>query len=69
MAESIKTASMGEEKNNNDVEATMLERDVTVGDLLNAAKVFLTGTAAEVVPVQSISTSETPAEELGGEEE
>lgn len=47
----------------------MSERDVAVGDLLDAVEVFVTGTAAEVVPVQSVGTSETPAEELDGREE
>ena len=65
MMESIKAAGMGED----DIEVTVSERDVRVEDLLNAAEVFVTGTAAEVVPVQSIGTSETPAEELDGEEE
>eukprot|EP00585_Thalassiosira_rotula_P005852 CAMPEP_0196159358 /NCGR_PEP_ID=MMETSP0910-20130528/46279_1 /TAXON_ID=49265 /ORGANISM="Thalassiosira rotula, Strain GSO102" /LENGTH=451 /DNA_ID=CAMNT_0041424277 /DNA_START=61 /DNA_END=1416 /DNA_ORIENTATION=- len=69
MMESIKAAGMGEEKKADDIEVTVSERDVTVGDLLNAAEVFVTGTAAEVVPVQSIGTSETPEEELDGEEE
>lgn len=70
MAESIKAAGMGEENKSNDIEITVSERDVCVADLLNAAEVFVTGTAAEVVPVQSIGTSETPAEELlDGEEE
>ena len=36
---------------------------------MDATEVFVTGTAAEVVPVQSIGTSETPAEELNGQEE
>ena len=69
MAESIKAAGMGEEKKDDDFEVTVSERDVRVEDLLNAAEVFVTGTAAEVVPVQSIGTSETPAEELDREEE
>eukprot|EP00578_Thalassiosira_sp_NH16_P006955 CAMPEP_0181117160 /NCGR_PEP_ID=MMETSP1071-20121207/22354_1 /TAXON_ID=35127 /ORGANISM="Thalassiosira sp., Strain NH16" /LENGTH=451 /DNA_ID=CAMNT_0023201489 /DNA_START=75 /DNA_END=1430 /DNA_ORIENTATION=- len=69
MAESIKLAGMGEEKKVDDFEITVSERDVRVEDLLDAAEVFVTGTAAEVVPVQSIGTSETPPEELDGEEE
>jgi branched-chain amino acid aminotransferase len=40
-----------------DVEVTVSERDVRVKDLANAVEVFITGTAAEVVPVQSIATS------------
>ncbi|KAL9181387.1 hypothetical protein ACHAXT_010192 [Thalassiosira profunda] len=69
MAESVKMAGMGEEKKIDDIEVTVSERDVRVADLLDAVEVFVTGTAAEVVPVQSIGTSETPAEELDGEEE
>lgn len=69
MAQSIKEAGMGEEKKVDDIEITVSERDVRVEDLLDAAEVFVTGTAAEVVPVQSIGTSETPAEDLDGEEE
>lgn len=57
---------MFEEKKLEDIEVTVSERDVRVEDLLNAAEVFVTGTAAEVVPVQSVGTSETPAEELDG---
>ena len=68
MVKSIKESGMGEEKKD-DFEVTVSERDVCVGDFLNATEVFVTGTAAEVVPVQSIGTSETPAEELDGEEE
>ena len=66
MAESIKGTSMFEEKKLEDIEVTVSERDVRVEDLLNAAEAFVTGTAAEVVPVQSVGTSETPAEELDG---
>lgn len=70
LMESIKSAGMmGEEKKVDDVEVTVSERDVRVSDLLDAVEVFITGTAAEVVPVQSIGTSETPPEELDGEEE
>jgi branched-chain amino acid aminotransferase len=39
------------------VKVTITERDVTVGDLTNASEVFVTGTAAEIVPVMSISTN------------
>jgi len=66
MEQSIKEAGMGEKDN---IEITVSERDVCVADLLNAAEVFVTGTAAEIVPVSSIGTSETPADELDGEEE
>ena len=70
MAESINLSGMGEEKKVDDIEITVTERDVRVSDLLDATEVFVTGTAAEIVPVQSIGTSETPAEELDdGEEE
>ena len=64
MEQSIKEAGMGEM-----IEIIVSERDVCVADLLNAAEVFVTGTAAEIVPVSSIGTSETPADELDGEEE
>lgn len=40
-----------------DVTVTVSERDVMVKDLSDAVEVFITGTAAEVVPVQSIATS------------
>lgn len=63
---SIQSAGMGGDDN---IEVTVSERDVCVGDLLNAVEVFITGTAAEIVPVQSVATSETPAEELDGETE
>lgn len=43
---------------------TISERDVCVADLLDSVEVFVTGTAAEVVPVQSVGTSATPPEEL-----
>ncbi|KAL3762973.1 hypothetical protein ACHAWU_001120 [Discostella pseudostelligera] len=65
IVESITTAGMGSDN----IEITVSERDVCVGDLLNAAEVFITGTAAEIVPVQSVATSETPVEELDGETE
>jgi branched-chain amino acid aminotransferase len=44
---------------------TITERDVTVGDLTNASEVFVTGTAAEIVPVMSISTN---VDKLGEED-
>lgn len=44
---------------------TVSERDVTVGDLKNASEVFVTGTAAEIVPVMSVGTN---LEVLGEEE-
>ncbi|KAL3786097.1 hypothetical protein HJC23_003214, partial [Cyclotella cryptica] len=53
-----------------DIAVTVSERDVRVKDLLDAVEVFITGTAAEIVPVQSIATSPSPKDELdGGEEE
>lgn len=64
---SIQSAGMGGDSNN--IEVTVSERDVCVDDLLNAVEVFITGTAAEIVPVQSVATSETPVEELDGETE
>ena len=39
------------------VKVTVSERDVLVKDLSDAVEVFITGTAAEVVPVQSVATS------------
>jgi hypothetical protein len=63
---SIESAGMG---GDDSIEVTVSERDVCVGDLLNATEVFITGTAAEIVPVQSVATSETPTEELDGETE
>lgn len=47
-----------------DVEVTVSERDVRVEDLNNAVEVFVTGTAAEVVPVQSIGTSPDDEEQF-----
>lgn len=43
--------------NSSDIEVKVSERDVKVADLLEAVEVFITGTAAEIVPVQSIATS------------
>jgi len=37
-------------------EVTVSERDITVGDLRHATEVFITGTAAEIVPIMSIGT-------------
>lgn len=37
-------------------EIKVVERDVTVGDLKRATEVFITGTAAEIVPVASVKT-------------
>ncbi len=62
MMESIRAAGMAGD--DNAIEVTVSERDVCVGDLSSAVEVFITGTAAEIVPVQSVATSETPAEEL-----
>ena len=66
--ESIEAAGMGGDNIAN-LEVSISERDVCVGDLLNACEVFITGTAAEIVPVQSVATTETPVEELDGEVE
>lgn len=54
----IMAKSVGKE----DVEVTVSERDVSVEDLNSAVEVFVTGTAAEVVPVQSIGTSKDDEE-------
>jgi len=48
---------MAKSVGNEDIEVTVSERDVCVEDLNSAVEVFVTGTAAEVVPVQSIGTS------------
>ena len=74
VARSIKLAGMGRREGTNnlvdddddddDIELTISERDVCVADLLDSVEVFVTGTAAEVVPVQSVGTSATPPEEL-----
>lgn len=40
-----------------DIQITVSERDVCVQDLIDASEVFITGTAAEVVPIYSIATS------------
>jgi branched-chain amino acid aminotransferase len=50
---------------NESARVTISERDVTVSDLKNASEVFVTGTAAEIVPIMSISTNV----DLLGEEE
>ena len=50
---------------NAEVSVFVSERDVTVGDLTNASEVFVTGTAAEIVPVMSIGTN---ADVLGEQE-
>ena len=65
MAKSINEAGGDGDK----VEVFVSERDVRVSDLSDAVEVFVTGTAAEIVPVQSVGTSETPAGELEGETE
>ena len=66
VVESIKLADIGI---NNNFKVTVTERDVCVADLLNATEVFVTGTAAEVVAVQSVATSSTPLDELDDEDE
>jgi len=65
MAKSISEAGGDGDK----VEVVVSERDVRVSDLSDAVEVFVTGTAAEIVPVQSVGTSETPAGELDGDTE
>ena len=65
MAKSINEAGGDGDK----IEVVVSERDVRVSDLSDAVEVFVTGTAAEIVPVQSVGTSETPAEELDGDTE
>lgn len=65
VAESVKQADI----ESSDFKVTVTERDVCVADLLNATEVFVTGTAAEIVPVQSVGTSPTPLDELDDEDE
>ena len=48
--------AMKESTGDESVQVTVSERDVKVGDLNNAVEVFITGTAAEVVPVASLAT-------------
>ena len=50
--------SMAESTGNGSVQVCGSERDVTVGDLMNATEVFCTGTAAELVPVARVATGE-----------
>ena len=47
---------MRESTGDESVEVSVSERDVKVGDLNDAVEVFITGTAAEVVPVASLAT-------------
>ena len=47
---------MKESTGDESVQVTVSERDVKVGDFNNAVEVFITGTAAEVVPVASLAT-------------
>ncbi len=54
-AEELKDA-MVKSTGDPNVTVTVAERDVKVRDFKNATEVFITGTAAEVVPVQSLST-------------
>ena len=66
VAQSIKLAGMGRGGTNlvdDGIELTVSERDVCVADLLDSVEVFVTGTAAEVVPVQSVGTSAEEEEE------
>lgn len=43
---------------------TVKERDVTVGEFENATEAFVTGTAAEVVPIARLATGTGDAEEF-----
>lgn len=54
-AEELKE-SMVQTTGDPDVTVTVSEREVRVSDFSNAAEVFITGTAAELVPVQSLAT-------------
>ena len=49
-------AAMMKSTGDESVQVTVSERDVTVSDFRNAVEVFVTGTAAEVVPVASLAT-------------
>mmetsp|Transcript_33043 Transcript_33043/g.72467 ORF Transcript_33043/g.72467 Transcript_33043/m.72467 type:complete len:415 (+) Transcript_33043:166-1410(+) len=49
---------------NDSVIVTVSERDVKVEDLKNASEVFITGTAAEVVPVASLATGSRDADDF-----
>ena len=42
---------------------TAVERDVLVKDMKNATEAFVTGTAAEIVPVASVCTGENDPEQ------
>uniref|UniRef100_A0A7S2UCA0 Branched-chain-amino-acid aminotransferase n=1 Tax=Attheya septentrionalis TaxID=420275 RepID=A0A7S2UCA0_9STRA len=55
-------AAMIESTGDDSVNVTISERDVTVGELRNATEVFITGTAAELVPLASIATGENEEE-------
>ena len=48
--------AMKESTGDETVQVSVSERDVKVGDLNDAVEVFITGTAAEVVPVASLAT-------------
>lgn len=71
VVDSIRLSGMGSKAGTNvdDVKLIISERDVRVSDLLDAVEVFITGTAAEVVPVQSVGTSPTPRGELDGDDD
>jgi branched-chain amino acid aminotransferase len=49
--------AMAQSTGTSDIKVTVSERDVTVADLLEASEVFVTGTAAEIVPVASVATA------------
>jgi branched-chain amino acid aminotransferase len=56
LLEAIQTSARNPSLTLDDVRA--VERDVTVSDLLQAVEAFGTGTAAEIVPIARVSTSE-----------
>mmetsp|Transcript_16913 Transcript_16913/g.24807 ORF Transcript_16913/g.24807 Transcript_16913/m.24807 type:complete len:438 (+) Transcript_16913:34-1347(+) len=51
-------AVMVESTGDADVKVSVSERDVQVKDFLNATEAFVTGTAAEIVPIASLATGE-----------
>jgi len=53
---------MVESTGNPDVQVQMIERDVLVADFLKASEAFVTGTAAEVVPISSLATGKEEEE-------
>lgn len=51
-------SAMVKSTGDSDVQVKILERDVLVADFLEATEAFITGTAAEVVPISSLATGE-----------